>query len=113
MSTKPNHNGLLFGRGKRPPLLLASTSELVGPGEYGCGVPACEKQIDSRKRTHQGIKFGRGLRDPYRPSVLDTSPPGPGGYKLPSGLCGRGSAYPFRAAPAPSMSGREKFGSPW
>lgn len=38
---------------------------------------------------------------------------GPGGYKLPSGLCGKGKGYPYRAAPIVSMSGREKFGSPW
>lgn len=90
-----------------------STSELVGPGEYGCGVPACEKQLDSRKKTNHGTTFGKAERDESKPSVLDVAPPGPGCYRLPSGMCGRGSAHPFRASPAVSMSGREKFGSPF
>jgi hypothetical protein len=113
LSTKISNNPLMFGKGLRPPLLQASTSEFVGPGEYGCGVPACEKQLDSRKRTQHGTKFGKSARDPYKPSVLDVAPPGPGCYQLPSGLCGKGAAYPFRALPAVSMSGREKFGSPF
>lgn len=113
LSTKPSNNPLVFGRSKRPSLLDVSTSELVGPGEYGCGISACEKQVDSRKRTNEGTSFGKAVRDPHKQSVLDVQPLGPGGYKLPSGLCGRGSGYPYRSAPAPSMSGREKFGSPF
>lgn len=86
---------------------------MVGPGEYDCGVPACEKQLESHKKTQHGTKFGKGERDPYKPSVLDVAPPGPGCYKLPSGLCGKGKGYPYRAAPIVSMSGRNKFGSPF
>lgn len=117
LSTKKSNPIIDFGTGKRPPLnTLSSTGEWVGPGDYGCGVPSCEKQVLSTKKSSGFIKFTKGLRNPSeKKSVLDISPPGPGGYKLPSGMGGRGSGYPseWRTSPAPSMSGRNKFGSPW
>lgn len=76
LSTKISNNPLVFGRGNRPSLLQASTSALVGPGEYGTGIAACEAQVDSRKRSNHGTKFGKGERDPYKPSILDVAPPG-------------------------------------
>ena len=88
----------------------------VGPGEYGVGISACRKQVDSRKRTSGMVKFSKGVRDKSQSASakdeLD-SLPGPGTYKLPPGVSGSGSANPFRSAPKPSMSGREKFGSPF
>ena len=35
----------------------------VGPGEYGCGIAACTKQVDSRKSTCSMPKFGTGTRN--------------------------------------------------
>lgn len=103
-----------FGNGERPALLRVSND--VGPGEYGRGIAACTAQIDSRKLTAGYVKFGTAPRT-HETSVAaqddERSRPGPGTYKLPSGLGGNGAAYPFRAAPKCSMSGREKFGSPF
>jgi|TARA_B100001996_G_scaffold80109_1_gene59050 hypothetical protein len=113
LSTKFNNNGMGFGQGERPPLLR--THNDVGPGEYGAGISACKKQVDSRKRTSGFVKFSRCARDKMS-SMASTGEhdlPGPGTYQLPSGLCGSGSSYPFRSAPKSSLSGREKFGSPF
>jgi hypothetical protein len=57
LSTKPNNLPVKFGKGKRPDLILVSTAD-VGPGEYGCGIGACDAQVDSRKKV--------GLREAKR-----------------------------------------------
>jgi len=113
LSTKRSNQAVGFGKGNRPPLLAPSTSAFVGPGEYGVGVGACGKQVDSRKYSNNGVRFGKDARDKSTKTVLDTPNPGPGHYKLPSGMCGKGAAYPYRAGPRCSLSGREKFGSPF
>ena len=103
-----------FGQGERPPLLRVQND--VGPGEYGVGISACRKQVDSRKKTSGFVKFSRSARDKTSSMTMQDelqARPGPGTYQLPSGLCGSGSSYPFRAAPRASLSGREKFGSPF
>ena len=99
------------GEGCRDAILDAD----VGPGEYGCGVPACTKQVDSRKTTCPMPKFGTGTRNqaPIGSRMANEDVPGPGNYKLPPGISGGGSHYIYNAAPKPSMSGREKFGSPF
>ena len=114
LSTKSNNNGMGFGQGERPPLLRVQND--VGPGEYGVGISACRKQVDSRKKTSGFVKFSRSARDKTSSMTMQNelqARPGPGTYQLPSGLCGSGSSYPFRAAPRASLSGREKFGSPF
>lgn len=114
LSTKENKNAACFGTGGRHPLSMIHTD--LGPGEYGVGIAACEKQVDSRKLTSGFVKFAKGARTSEASlSAKDDelSRPGPGTYRLPSGLGGQGAAYPFRAAPKPSLSGREKFGSPF
>ena len=114
LSTKSNNNGMGFGQGERPPLLRVHND--VGPGEYGVGISACKKQVDSRKKTSGFVKFSRCARDKATSTSAkdeEEALPGPGTYQLPPGLCGGGSSYPFRAAPKASLSGREKFGSPF
>jgi hypothetical protein len=115
LSTKKSTEGTDFGRGDRPPLLQMSTAD-VGPGEYGCGIAACTKQVDSRKSTCSMPKFGTGTRNQAAigARMANDDIPGPGNYMLPPALAGSGTAaYPFKSAPKPSMSGREKFGSPF
>lgn len=114
LSTKETVASTAFSKGERPALMLASTAD-VGPGEYGCGVPACTKQVDSRKTTCPMPKFGTGTRNqaPIGSRMANEDVPGPGNYKLPPGISGGGSHYIYNAAPKPSMSGREKFGSPF
>lgn len=87
----------------------------IGPGEYGPPPGACEPQVDSRKRTCATIKFGRGYRKGpglQKEKMMEPSP-GPGAYVIPGGVCTAARGTPFRSAPAISLSGREKFGSPW
>lgn len=114
LSTKRNRPGIGFGTGERPPLLCLRCD--IGPGEYGGGIAACEKQVDSRKKTSGFVKFSQSARSSEASLLAQDHAnmlPGPGTYRLPSGLCGGGASYPFRAAPKPSLSGREKFGSPF
>ena len=111
LSTSKTIARIGFGNGGRPPLLRVSND--VGPGEYGRGIAACSKQVDSRKHTSGYTKFATAARSSQESESNDDREPGPGAYKLPSGLCGHGAAYPFRAAPKCSMSGREAFGSPF
>ncbi|CAM9272070.1 unnamed protein product [Discosporangium mesarthrocarpum] len=111
LSTKRSHNGVGFGTGNRPDLLMQSTVD-VGPGEYSVPGATGERQIDSRKITRGGIKFSRAQRSGNSISQEDEAP-GPGNYSLPPGICGRSSASPYRSAPAATLSGREKFGSPF
>ncbi|CAM9513949.1 unnamed protein product [Heterosigma akashiwo] len=114
LSTKRTMRQADFGTGERPPLLMTSAAE-VGPGEYDATTPACEKQVDSRKTTVGTTKFSKSSRDSavIGARMNNDITPGPGKYQLPKGICGAGSALPYRAAPAPSMSGRTKFGSPF
>ncbi len=114
LSTKKNFMPGKFGKGKRPPLILVSTAD-VGPGEYGTGIGACDEQVDSRKKTQSNIKFAHSGRDqaPIGSRMVSDNIPGPGHYKLPKGLGGKGSGYVYRCSPQPRLSGREKFGSPF
>mmetsp|Transcript_33253 Transcript_33253/g.43835 ORF Transcript_33253/g.43835 Transcript_33253/m.43835 type:complete len:285 (+) Transcript_33253:132-986(+) len=114
ISTKRTMRRADFGSGNRPPLLINTSAE-VGPGEYDATMPACEAQVDSRKTTTGTTKFGKASRDaPVIGARMNTDvTPGPGKYKLPKGICGAGSSHPYKSAPAPSMSGRTKFGSPF
>jgi len=114
ISTKRTMRRADFGSGDRPPLLLETSAE-VGPGEYDAITPACEKQVDSRKTTIGTTKFGKASRDSpvIGAKVNSDITPGPGKYKLPKGICGAGASHPYPAAPAPSMAGRTKFGSPF
>lgn len=87
----------------------------VGPGEYGCGIAACEPQVESTKPSCGLVKIGRGYRKGNKDKVYDFSEPrpGPGSYTLPGGLATRAKGSPYRDSPAAFLSGRTKFGSPW
>lgn len=113
LSTKRSDAGMEFGTSNRPPLLLVSTE--VGPGQYDRSDDSCARQPDSRKRSCPLMKFGTGSRDQGGSMSLNDpgSTPGPGDYKLAPALCGGGSSYVYKAAPKCSMSGRNKFGSPF
>lgn len=110
LSTKRNALKCEFGTSNRPPLLLVSTE--VGPGQYSAPPDACDKQTDSRKKTVPMVKFGKGARGSIITMSTENAP-GPGDYNLQPALCGGGSSYTMRSAPKCSMSGRNKFGSPF
>ena len=114
LSTKRNFMPGKFGKGKRPQLNMVSTGP-IGPGEYGCGIGACDEQVDSRKKTYGNMRFAHTGREQTAIGARKTTDdiPGPGHYKLPKGLGGRGAGYVYRCSPMPKMSGRESFGSPW
>jgi len=116
LSTKQTMRQADFGLGDRPALMTQSAAE-VGPGEYTDPVGSCMRQVDSRKKTVPTTKFGKAARDGpvigARNINDHTASPGPGSYRLPSGLCGGGASHPYKAAPAASLSGRTKFGSPF
>jgi len=108
----------------------------IGPGEYAPPPAACEVQIESSKTTcptlkviltlinsltlsnsltHARAQFGTGYRRGgglVKPTLLEPSP-GPAAYTLPGGISTRSKGSPFRDAPAATISGRNKFGSPW
>ena len=115
LSTKPSSSTLTFGRSKRPPLLLTSSD--VGPGEYKANIDSCEKQLDSRKRTAPRVKFGTSQRkgpgqsfNPKNPNMIS---PGPGDYQLGGSVSSSTRGTIYRSTPAPTLSGRTKFGSPF
>ncbi|CAM9878470.1 unnamed protein product [Ascophyllum nodosum] len=112
LSTKKSYIGFGFGTSNRPDLLLQSTAE-VGPGEYPIPGSTGERQVDSRKLNRNGVPFTKAARM-GKPCNLEDVPPGPGNYELPAAICGRqGAASPYRSAPSVTLSGREKFGSPF
>ncbi|CAN0285681.1 unnamed protein product, partial [Ectocarpus sp. 12 AP-2014] len=47
LSTKRSHNGVGFGTGNRPDLLVQSTAD-VGPGEYSIPGSTGERQVTPR-----------------------------------------------------------------
>lgn len=128
LSTKRNAPAATFGRSKAQQRAglggggvgasSGSRAQSPGPGEYGrAGVPACSpRQVESRKRSQGGFRFGTTAKDPLAaPSRLQSCGP-PNGhalYTLPSAICVSGKGAPYRAAPAFSLSGRERFRSPF
>lgn len=114
LSTKPGSLVPGFSKAPRPTMVPPGTSD-VGPGEYGPFKAACEPQVDSRKPTPASIKFGTGYRKGGGLVKQDLSEPspGPGSYTLPGGVATRARGSPYRDSPAATLSGRNKFGSPW
>lgn len=140
LSTKPSAPSALFGRsrgqrggpiggsstggggsgGPRASKSLSPSSALLspGPGKYAAaGVPACSpRQVESRKRSQGGLRFGTAAKDPLaNPSRLNSCGPPEGHqfYSLPNAICVQGKGSPYRAAPAFSLSGRERFRAPF
>jgi hypothetical protein len=99
---------------ERPGLAVKSQSD-VGPGEYGAFKSACDVQVESNKKTSGKIKFGTGYRKYVRSEKKDMSEPapGPGSYDMPGNVGTFATGSPYRSSPSASMSGRNKFGSPW
>ena len=92
-----------FPKEPRPGLAVKGASD-VGPGDYKPGAAACEPQHLSQRKSCATVKFGTGYRRGkgiVKQDLSDPSP-GPGAYTLPK----------FKTAAA-TMSGRNKFGSPW
>lgn len=114
ISTKKAAEAMKFGKAPRGSLVPPGTTE-IGPGQYQPPPAACENQVDSRKPTCGKIKFGEGYRSGQNHKKFDFSEPspGPGSYKLPGGVATKAKGTPYRSSPAISISGREKFGSPW
>lgn len=114
LSTKPGPGQAIFPKSDRPSLVAPGTTD-IGPGQYEPPPAACENQVDSRKPTCGTIKFGTGYKKGggiVKPNLSEPSP-GPGAYVLPGGVATRARGSPFRDSPAATISGRNKFGSPW
>jgi Sperm-tail PG-rich repeat len=114
LSTKHAATVPAFPVAPRPGMEITGGST-VGPGEYLPGPAACEPQVDSRRRTAGCIKFGTGYKkgsNQEKPDLSEPSP-GPGSYMLPGGVATKAKGTPFRNSPAATISGRNKFGSPW
>lgn len=114
-STKARAQESPFPLAERPSLIAPGTTE-IGPGEYGAPPAACENQVDSRKPTMSAIRFGTGyVKNKGNNEKVDMKEPspGPGSYNLPGGISTSRRGDPFRSSPAASLSGRNKFGSPW
>jgi hypothetical protein len=104
LSTKVGMPVPAFPKEPRPGLAFKGASD-VGPGDYGAGPAACERQALSQRGSCAMVKFGTGYRrgnNAIQKQDLSEPTPGPGAYTLPK----------FKT-PAATMSGRNKFGSPW
>ena len=114
LSTKPGAVVPGFSKAERPSMEVKSGAE-TGPGEYKPGPAACEPQVISTRPTCATIKFGTGYRKGKGLQKRDLSEPapGPGSYSLPGGVATKAKGSPYRDSPAATMSGRNKFGSPW
>lgn len=118
LSTKKKAKEVLFPKAPRPSLGQVGGSE-VGPGAYGPPPAACAPQVESRKRTCASLKIGTGYKkglsnasgDNFIP--LDEPSPGPGAYNLPGGVATQQKGTPFKNSAKFSLSGRERFGSPF
>lgn len=116
LSTKKRAQESPFPLASRPSLIAPGTTE-IGPGQYGLPPSACEQQVDSRKPTQSAIRFGTGYTKGKNNSIqkidMKEPAPGPGSYNLPGGVSTSHRGAPYRNSPAASLSGRNKFGSPW
>jgi hypothetical protein len=114
LSTSATAAALVFGKAARPSMVPPGTTD-IGPGEYRAAPAACDPQVDSRKPTCALMKFGEGYRKGGHRDRVDLSEPspGPGSYTLPGGIATATKGAPFTNSPAISISGRQKFGSPF
>jgi Sperm-tail PG-rich repeat len=113
VSTKTDAPIVLFAKAERPSLVPTGMTS-IGPAEYEPSPAACEPQIDSRKPTAPNIKFGTGYKKAAarKPNLQEPSP-GPGSYNIPGSIATHSKGTPWTNAPVVSISGRNKFGSPW
>lgn len=114
LSSKPGAVVPGFAKAPRPSMAVTGGAE-TGPGEYKPGPAACEPQVVSNRPTCATIKFGTGYKKSKGIKKRDLSEPapGPGSYTLPGGVATKAKGSPYRDSPAATMSGRNKFGSPW
>jgi hypothetical protein len=115
ISTKESSPEIGFLQAPRPSLVQPGAIA-VGPGEYGAPPAACARQVESKKRSCATVKIGGGFQKVkgYTKKVtLDEPSPGPGSYVLPGGIATQQKGTPFRNSAKISLSGREKFGSPF
>lgn len=104
ISTKRNAPGVLM-----PKAPIKSTKPIndieVGPGEYGAGPAAFEKQLQSTKRSCPQVKFGPGYRrngNIQKPELFEPSPT-PYSYQLPGSIATQLKGTPYRNAPGKSI----------
>jgi len=114
LSSKPDAFVTVFPKAARPSMVPPGAT-VIGPGQYGAFNAACETQVDSRKPSCSSVKFGTGYRKAAFGQKLDLSEPapGPGTYVLPGGVSTVAKGTPYRNSPSATISGRNKFGSPW
>lgn len=113
VSTKRTSDSMVFSKADRPSMAIPGDNP--GPGQYKPAPAACEPQVQSTKQTCGSIVFGTGYKRGKVTVPFDFSEPspGPGSYQLPGGIATRAKGSPFRDSPAATMSGRNKFGSPF
>lgn len=110
VSTIKSNNEFSFQQAKRPDL-AGRPATSIGPGEYGGGIAGTGKQLESKRATAPKFSFGTSSR--FSKLQQDRRlRAGPGSYQLP-GAIGKSPVSTFRSAPAPSIAGRHKFGSPY
>lgn len=113
VSTKVDAPIIVFPKAPRPTLVPEGVTD-IGPAEYEPPPAACESQLDSRKPTAPNVKFGTGYKKSnFRKPDLKEPSPGPGSYIIPGSIATHSKGSPWTNAPAVSISGRNKFGSPW
>lgn len=114
LSTRKTPSQIPFGSEERKGMAVKGASD-VGPGEYGPLRSACDTQVESTKTTAGQIKFGTGYKKIKEQKKIDMREPspGPGSYRLPGGLGTTGKGQPYPNSRGASMSGRNKFGSPF
>lgn len=111
-AVKPKAPTWRFGSEEQRPTI--SRKGAPGPGAYK-RPQSCGGQFDSSRRSYPAFSFGSTKGPPPSGTLetvgimVDDKSPGPGSYKIPSGLCVQATSH-RRSAPSPTMGGREKFG---
>jgi hypothetical protein len=105
LSQKAKSGDYVFGKSDRTQAL--PTNQAESEDSYA-KVDAVGKQRQSTKQTLPAWQFGTSTR----PSNRMNHNPGPATYRAPRSI-GRQGQSQKKSAPSCSMSGREKFGSPW
>lgn len=115
LSTKHGATVPGFSKAERQSMVPSGISD-VGPGQYNAPPSACEVQVTSDKPTPASIKFGTGYKKGGGLIKKDLSEPSPGptSYIITlGGVATKAKGSPYHNSPAATISGRNKFGSPW
>merc|ERR1711916_241868 len=114
LSTNKTEKIVGFSKAERGGMVPPGTSD-IGPGHYARPPAACAIQVESTKSTCGSVKFGTGYKKDGGGKKLNLKEPspGPGAYRVMGGLGQTTAGFAYKQAPAATMSGRTKFGSPF